>query len=113
MKATPVSARTSGGRSRQEHPATLLDRQAETARDQHPLHLGGALADLEHLGVAVEPGDRVLLHEAVAAEDLGGDPGRGDGRLGGVELGDGRGLLELAGFGPAPSRMASFIAAAL
>ena len=84
------------------HPSTLLDRKAETAGDQHPLHLGGALADLEHLGVAVEARDGVLLHEAVAAEDLGGDPGRGDRRLGGVELGDGGGLLELAALGPPP-----------
>ena len=72
-----------------------LDRQAEPPGDQHPLHLGGALTDLEHLGVAVETRDRVLLHEAVAAEDLGRDPGGGDRRLGGVELGDRGGLLEL------------------
>ena len=55
----------------------------------------GALADLEDLGVAVEAGDGVLLHEAVAAEDLGGDAGRRDRGLGGVELGDRGGLLDL------------------
>ena len=86
-----------------------LDGQAEPAGDQHPLHLGGALADLEDLGVAVEAGHGVLLHEAVAAEDLGGDPGRGDRRLGGVELGDRGGLLEVLHRRPPP---ASFIAAA-
>src|SRR3954451_20825354 len=102
MKATPVSARTSGGRSRNRRtPATLLDRKTEPAGDQHPLHLGGPLADLEHLGVAVEAGHGVLLHEAVPTEDLRRDPGGGDRRLGRVELGDGRGLLELAGPGAA------------
>ena len=33
--------------------------QAEAAGDDHALHLGGALADLEDLGVPVEPGHRV------------------------------------------------------
>ena len=97
--------------------ATCADARHSTGRpeppgDEHPLDLGGALADLEDLGVAVEPRDRVLLHEAVAAEDLGGDPGGGDRRLGGVELGDRGGLLER--LHPAPVCLpASFIAAAL
>src|SRR5262249_50631650 len=39
-------------------------------RDHHALHLVRALADLEDLLVAVEPRDRELVHEAVAAVDL-------------------------------------------
>jgi len=35
---------------------------------------------LEHLGVAVEAADRGLVHEAVAAEHLGGGPGVGPSR---------------------------------
>ena len=48
-------------------------RQTEPAGDDHALDLGRALADLQDLGVAVEPRDGVLLHEAIAAEDLRGD----------------------------------------
>ena len=66
------------------------------AADDQALDLAGALADLEDLGVAVVAGDRRLVHEPVAAEDLGGLAGGGDGRLGGVELGHGRLLLERA-----------------
>src|SRR5262252_7724971 len=44
--------------------------EAEVPRDDHALHLIGALADLEDLLVAIEPRDRELLHEAVAAVDL-------------------------------------------
>ena len=79
------------------HGAFTDDRQAEAAGDQHALHLGRALADLEDLRVAVEPGDRELLHEAVAAEHLGGDAGRGDRGLGRVQLGDRGRLLDLLG----------------
>src|ERR1700758_4497554 len=43
---------------------------SEGAGDHHLLHLVGALADREDLRVAVEPADRVLLDEAVAAVDL-------------------------------------------
>src|SRR3954471_21173164 len=43
---------------------------AEVAGDEHPLHLAGALADLQDLRVAVEPADRELVHEAVAAVHL-------------------------------------------
>src|SRR6188472_374449 len=39
-------------------------------RDHHALHLVRALADLENLLVAIEAGDRELVHEAVAAVDL-------------------------------------------
>src|SRR5581483_7089336 len=45
------------------------DRQAETAGDDQALHFGRAFADLQDLGVTVEPGHRELLHEAVPAED--------------------------------------------
>src|SRR5690606_21032207 len=75
-------------------PEVLLDRQAQRASDEHALHLAGALADLEDLGVPVEPRHGVLLHEAVAAEHLRRDARRRDGRLGGGELGDWRRLLE-------------------
>src|SRR5919197_4913837 len=46
--------------------------QPEVPRDDHALHFVGPLADLEHLLVAVEPRDRVLVHEAIAAVDLQG-----------------------------------------
>src|SRR3954452_8226136 len=48
-------------------PVTL---EAEELGDDHALHLVRALADLEDLLVAVEPGDREFLGEAVAAVDL-------------------------------------------
>src|SRR4051794_23971543 len=44
--------------------------EAQVARDDHPLHLIRPFADLEDLLVAVEPRDRVLVHEAVAPVDL-------------------------------------------
>src|SRR6186997_1744519 len=46
------------------------DGQSEVPRDHQALHLAGALADLEDLGVAVLAGDERLVHEAVAAEHL-------------------------------------------
>src|SRR5215212_1627667 len=76
-------------------PIPSLHRQTERSCDQDPLHLGGALTDLEDLRVAVEPGDLVLLHESVAPEDLGGDPRSRHRRLGRVELGDRSRPLEL------------------
>src|ERR1035437_10186566 len=60
--------------------------QTEATGDDHALNLTGTLADLEDLGISVETGHRVLLYEAVAAEDLGGDTGRRDGCLRRVEL---------------------------
>src|SRR5450631_2810321 len=60
--------------------------QTEATRDDHALNLTRTLADLEDLGISVESRYRVLLHEAVAAEDLRGDAGRRDGRLRRVEL---------------------------
>src|SRR3712207_5058558 len=56
-----------------------LSADAEVAGDEHPLHLAGALADLEDLRVAVEAAHRELVHEAVAAVHLGG--------VAGVEIG--------------------------
>jgi hypothetical protein len=44
--------------------------QTQMAGDDHALYLIRALSDLEDLLVAVEAGDRVLVHEAVAAVDL-------------------------------------------
>src|ERR1700733_7175405 len=49
--------------------------QSQQARQHHALDLGRALADLQDLGVAVEPGDGVLVHEPVAAEHLRRVPG--------------------------------------
>src|SRR5579859_4007924 len=43
--------------------------KVQRTRDQQPLDLAGALADLQDLRVAVEAADRVLVHEAIAAED--------------------------------------------
>src|SRR5215211_401058 len=71
--------------------------EADRTGDEDAHDLAGALADLEDLGVAVEAGDGELLHEAVAAVDLDGVAGGGDGGLGGVQLGDGG----LAAEGPA------------
>jgi hypothetical protein len=42
----------------------------EVLRDHHPLYFVGAFADLQDLLIPVEPRDRGLLHEAVAAVDL-------------------------------------------
>src|SRR5215216_7126961 len=75
--------------------------EADRTGDEDAHDLAGALADLEDLGVAVEAGDGELLHVAVAAVDLDGVAGRGDGGLGGVQLGDGRLAAErLAGVEP-------------
>ena len=63
-------------RARRAAPTTRRARrqrtwlEAQELRDDHALHLVRAFADLEDLLVAVEPRDRVLLHEAVAAVDL-------------------------------------------
>ena len=46
--------------------------RAECARDDHLLHLVGALADREDLCVAIEAADGVLLDVAVAAVNLHG-----------------------------------------
>jgi hypothetical protein len=51
-----------------------------------PLHLVRALADLEDLLVAVEPRDRELVHEAVAAVDLERRSSRAVRQLARVEL---------------------------
>src|ERR1700742_109128 len=75
-------------------PGLPLKSEAQLAGDEHPLDLGRALADLQDLGVAVEAADRVFVHEAVAAEDLGGVAGVVHGGVGGGQLGDGRFLLE-------------------
>src|SRR4051794_17013288 len=42
----------------------------QSARDHQVLDLVGALADLEHLGIAVEAGDRRVEHVSGAAVDL-------------------------------------------
>src|SRR5215207_3312038 len=71
---------------------------AQRPRDHHLLHLVGALADREDLGVAVEAADRVLLDVAVAAVDLDGLLGGAHGEPAGLELGLGGGEAEgLAG----------------
>src|SRR5580765_1732745 len=63
-----------------------LDREPEATGEDQPLDLRGALTDLQDLRVAIEPRDRVLLHEAVAAEHLSADPGRSHRGLGGIQL---------------------------
>src|SRR5215210_1138372 len=66
-----------------------VTREKYLPRDDEPLDLRGPLVDLEQLGVAHELLDRVLLHVAVAAEDLhrvGRDLHR---RLGGEALREG------------------------
>src|SRR5712691_6390476 len=50
--------------------ATSTVLEPEQLADHHALHLVRAFADLQDLLVAVEPRDRVLLHETVAAVDL-------------------------------------------
>src|SRR5665213_3590683 len=58
------------GRRARVNCARALALETEEAGDHHALHLVGAFADLEDLLVAVEPRDRVLVHEAVTAVDL-------------------------------------------
>ena len=50
-------------------------------------HVGGALPDRQHLGVAEQPGDAGVLDVAGAAEALQVLAGRGDGELAGGQLG--------------------------
>ena len=57
----------------------LLHRKTQPAGDQQPLHLRGAFPDLQDLCIPIEAGDRILLHESVAAEYLGSDPCCADG----------------------------------
>src|SRR5690606_18635422 len=78
------------GASGEGEQAVRSERQPEVASDHHALDLAGALPDLEDLGVPVEAGHRRLVHEPVAAEDLGGDAGGAHGRLGALQLGHGR-----------------------
>src|SRR5438874_2168410 len=69
---------------------------AEGARDDHLLHLVGALADREDLGVAIEAADRILLDEAVAAVDLDGLLRAAHGQASCLELGLRSGQGEVA-----------------
>src|SRR3546814_15478273 len=77
---------------------------AEGAGYDQVLDLVGAFADLEDLGVAVEPGDRRVEHVADAAVDLHRlRPGRHR-EAAGLQLGPGRLLAEgLAGGAPVGS----------
>src|SRR4051794_41872554 len=76
-------------------------REAELPGDEHPLHLAGALTDLENLGVAPVPGHRELVDETVAPEHLRRVAGVVDRNRGGVQLRDRRLPLErLAGRHP-------------
>src|SRR5690625_3627063 len=49
--------------------------ESEFAGDEHELDLGGAFPDLEDLRVAVVAGNEEIVHEDVAAVDLGGIAG--------------------------------------
>src|SRR5712691_1588814 len=60
---------------------------AELAGNNHLLHLVGALADREDLGVAIEAADRILLDVAVAAVDLDGLLRAAHGQAACLELG--------------------------
>src|SRR5918996_2305768 len=73
----------------------LVDHFAQNLpRDDDPLDLAGAFADLADLGVAHHALDRVLGGVAVASEDLHRLGGGSHGQLGTVELGHRRLLLE-------------------
>src|SRR5438046_204900 len=63
----PVTSAT-----RPERSISIATRQKDLFGDHQPLDLRGALVDLEQLRVAHQLLDRVLLHVAVAAEDLNG-----------------------------------------
>ena len=65
----------------------LFDREAEAARDQQPLDLARALADLEDLRVPIEARHRRLVDIAVAAVDLHRVASRAHRDLARVELG--------------------------
>src|SRR5579862_1511824 len=84
--------RSRPGPARGHRPAASPE--TEVASDEHALDLGGALADLEDLGVAVEASDRRLVHVAVAAEDLRGLAGVDHRGLGCDQLRNGRFVLE-------------------
>src|SRR5207245_8216233 len=71
-----------------------VDGQTQSAGKYQSLYLARPLSDLEHLGVPVEPADGCLVHVPVAPEDLGGLAGGGHRRLGRIQLGHGRRLLE-------------------
>ena len=76
----------------------VVSSAAQRAGDDQVLDLVGALADLEHLGVAVEAGDRRLEHVPEAAVDLDGLRRRPGRHAAGLQLGHRRLLLErLAG----------------
>src|SRR4029077_8246482 len=70
----------------------------ERAGDHHLLHLVGALADRQDLGVAVEAADRVLLDEAVATVDLHRLLGRAHREAAALQLRLRRGEAEVAPF---------------
>src|ERR1700744_5886671 len=92
QKPTGHCASEPSRRPRQLNPA--LAGYSERPRDQHSLHLRGALADLKYLRVTVEPAARALVHEPGAAEDLSGVAGIIHCRVRRDQLGDRRLLLE-------------------
>src|SRR5712691_4830820 len=69
MSASSAGTSTEAG-ALQAACATSTELEPEQLADHHALHLVRAFADLQDLLVAVEPRDRVLLHETVAAVDL-------------------------------------------
>src|SRR3954454_8049085 len=69
--------------------------RAERSRDNHLLHLVGAFADGEDLGVAVEAADGVLLDVAISAVDLHRLLARAHGEAARLELGLRRGEAEV------------------
>src|SRR5689334_18658592 len=85
----PDGGLTLTGDARGRGPPSHQRRQtplAELVRDDHPLHLAGALPDPLHPQLAVEPLGDVLAHVAAAAKDLHGTIGHPVGHLRGVQL---------------------------
>src|SRR5699024_7415412 len=66
---------------------TLPSLLQQRARDDHHLHLAGALVDLGDLGVAHHPLDRIVAGVAVTAKELQAAAGHVAGRAGGDQLG--------------------------
>src|ERR1700677_2323462 len=82
--------RPAGRRARRPWWTAVTRRRSSTAQrpgDHDVLDLVGPLADLEHLGVAVEPGDRGVQHVAESAVDLHRLRGGHGGHPAGLQLG--------------------------
>src|SRR3954467_8170103 len=82
----PFSTRERGNRgARSLCPAQSLLR--DLARDDQPLNIAGALVDLAHPHIAIDPLDREIGEIAIAAVDLDRVGGDALSHLGGEQLG--------------------------